>query len=66
MAAVSLVYYGGHDGPGPEELGDEVWAGMIDGERQQDPERQGVAILIEVDSVAGAGASGVFQQVREA
>jgi hypothetical protein len=75
---VSLVYYGGHDGPGPaflaiegrarvaEEIGDEVWAGMIDGERQQDPERQGVAVLIEVDSVTGAGAGGFFQQTREA
>jgi hypothetical protein len=75
---VSLVYYGGHDGPGPaflsiegrarvaEEIGNEVWAGMIDGERQLDPERQGVAVLIEVDSVAGAGADGFFQQAREA
>jgi len=75
---VSLVYYGGHEGPGPaflaiegrarvaDELGDEVWAAMIDGERQQDPDRQGVAILIEVDTVAGAGAGGFFQQTRDA
>jgi hypothetical protein len=73
---VSLVYYGGSDGPGPRflsiegrarvapELNDEVWAAMIDGERQLDPERNGVAILIEVDTVAGAGAGGFFQQVR--
>jgi Pyridoxamine 5'-phosphate oxidase len=73
---VSLVYYGGHDGPGPAflsiegrarvapELNDEVWSAMIEGERQQDPERNGVAVLIEVDTVAGAGAGGFFQQAR--
>jgi hypothetical protein len=72
---VSFVYYG-PDGPGPmflaiegrarvaPELNEQVWAAMIDGERQQDPERQGVAILIDVDSVAGAGAEGYFQQSR--
>jgi hypothetical protein len=73
---VSLVYYGGQDGPGPmflsiegrarvaPEINDEVWAAIIDGERQQDPERNGVAVLIEVDSVTGAGAGGFFQQTR--
>ena len=73
---VSLVYYGGPDGPGAmflsiegrarvaPELNDEVWAAIIDGERQQDPERNGVAVEIEVDSVAGAGAGGYFQQAR--
>jgi hypothetical protein len=73
---VSLVYYGGPDSPGPRflsiegrarvapELNDQVWERMIEGERDQDPERNGVAILIEVDSVAGAGADGFFQQAR--
>jgi len=73
---VSLVYYGGPDGPGPlflsiegrariaPEINDEVWSAMIEGERQQDPERSGVAVLIEVDSVTGAGAGGFFQQAR--
>jgi hypothetical protein len=72
---VSLVYYG-PGGPGPmylaiegrarvaPELNDQVWSAMIDGERNQDPERQGVAVLIEVDSVAGAGAEGYFPQTR--
>ncbi|MFZ0090122.1 MAG: hypothetical protein WAL63_11485 [Solirubrobacteraceae bacterium] len=46
------------------ELNDHVWASMIEGERQQDPERQGVAVAIEVDSIAGAGADGFFQQSR--
>jgi hypothetical protein len=74
--AVSLVYYGGPDGPGPmflsingrarvaPEIDDEVWANMIEGEQRQDPDRQGVAILIEVDRVAGAGADGYFEQAR--
>ncbi|MFZ0041274.1 MAG: pyridoxamine 5'-phosphate oxidase family protein [Solirubrobacteraceae bacterium] len=73
---VSLVYYGGPDGPGPmflsiegrarvaPELNDEVWSAIIEGERKQDPERKGVAVLIEVDSVAGAGGDGFFQQAR--
>jgi hypothetical protein len=74
--AVSLVYYGGSDGPGPmflsiegrarvaPEVDDEVWANMIEGERRQDPERKGVAILVEVDRVVGAGAGGFFEQAR--
>jgi hypothetical protein len=73
---VSLVYYGGPDGPGPvflsiegrarvaPEINDEVWSKMIEGERDLDPERKGVAVLIEVDSVSGAGAGGFFQQAR--
>jgi hypothetical protein len=72
---VSLVYYG-PGGPGPmylaiegrarvaPEFNEQVWTAMIDGERQQDPERQGVAVVIEVDSVAGAGPDGYFQQTR--
>jgi hypothetical protein len=72
---VSLVYYG-PDGPGPlflsidgrarvaPELNENVWTAMFEGERQQDPDRQGVAILIEVDNVAGAGREGYFQQGR--
>jgi hypothetical protein len=73
---VSLVYYGGPDGPGPmflsiegrarvaPEIDDEVWAAIIEPERQQDPERNGVAVLIEVDTITGAGGGGFFQQAR--
>jgi len=73
---VSLVYYGGPGGPGPlflsiegrarvaPELDEQVYDAMIEGERNLDPDRNGVAILIEVDSVAGAGANGFFQQAR--
>jgi hypothetical protein len=73
---VSLVYYGGPDGPGPmflsiegrarvaPELDDDVWAAIIEPERQQDPERNGVAVVIEVDTITGATTSGFFQQAR--
>ncbi len=72
---VSIVYFA-IDGPGARFLSiegrarvaatanDEVWAAMIEPERQQDPERAGVAVIIDVDSVAGAGAEGFFQQAR--
>jgi hypothetical protein len=74
---VSLVYYG-PDGPGPMYLSirgraravpsvdDEVYARMIDGEKAQDPERKGVAILIDVETVSGFGADGPFQMERGA
>jgi hypothetical protein len=45
---------------------DEVYAAMIDGEKRQDPERNGVAILIDVDNVSGFGADGPFRMEREA
>ncbi|MCW2967265.1 MAG: pyridoxamine 5-phosphate oxidase-related FMN-binding protein [Solirubrobacteraceae bacterium] len=73
---VSLVYYGGPDGPGAKylaiegrarvapELDDEVYGAIIEGERNQDPERKGVAVIVDVDSVTGAGADGFFQQSR--
>jgi|ERR1700722_5565588 hypothetical protein len=47
------------------ELDDEVYNAIVEPERQQDPERQGVAVVVEVDSVTGAGADGFFQQARE-
>jgi len=44
------------------ELDDEVYGAIVDPERQQDPERKGVAVLVDVDSVTGAGSNGFFQQ----
>jgi hypothetical protein len=44
------------------ELDEEVYGAIVDPERQQDPERKGVAVLVDVDSVTGAGANGFFQQ----
>ena len=73
---VSLVFFE-MDGPGARylaiegrarvapELDEEVYAGIIEQERQQDPERKGVAVIIDVDSVTGAGENGFFQQARD-
>jgi Pyridoxamine 5'-phosphate oxidase len=70
---VSLVFFE-TDGPGARylaiegharvvpELDQQVYEAIIEPERQQDPERQGVAVLIDVNSVAGAGENGFFQQ----
>jgi hypothetical protein len=74
---VSLLYYAA-DGPGPKYLSlkgrahvdpsanDVVYANMIEGERAQDPERHGVAVIVDVDSVQGFGAAGGFQMERSA
>lgn len=72
---VSLVFFE-MDGPGARyltidgrarvagELDDEVYGAIVEPERQQDPDRNGVAVIIDVDSVAGATANGFFQQTR--
>jgi hypothetical protein len=72
---VSLLYYS-PDGPGPKLLtfqgrarvdpsvNDVVYANMIDGEKAQDPERKGVAVVIDVDSMNGFGAEGPFRMER--
>jgi hypothetical protein len=74
---VSMLYYS-PDGPGPRYLSikgrahveasanDEVYASIIEGEQAQDPERKGVAVIIDVDSVMGFGADGMFQMERDA
>ncbi len=72
---VSLVFFE-MEGPGARylaiegharvaaELDQEVYEAIIEPEQQQDPERQGVAVVIDVDSVVGAGGDGFFQQAR--
>ena len=72
---VSLVYYS-RDTPGPfylsikgrarvaPELNDFVYEHMVEVERTQDPERHGVAIVIDVDDVVGASTQGMFLQER--
>ncbi len=47
------------------ELDQEVYDGIVEPERQQDPDRKGVAVLIDVHSVNGAGGGGFFQQARD-
>jgi hypothetical protein len=71
---VSVLYYGGADGPGPlflsihglahvdRSVDDAVYAAMIEGERGQDPDRAGVAVVIDVQSVQGFGSAGGFEQ----
>jgi hypothetical protein len=73
---VSLVYYGGADGPGPmfvsfkgrarvdASVNDEIYSQMIEGEQAQDPEHRGVAVIIDVESVQGFGAGGPFAMER--
>jgi hypothetical protein len=75
---VTLLYYSPDGGPGPRYLSfagrahvdpsanDEVYAAIIEGERAQDPERHGVAVIVDVDSVSGFGDSGPFRLEREA
>ena len=46
------------------ELDDEVYNAIVEPERAQDPEKKGVAVVIEVDVVRGFGASGYFEQHR--
>jgi hypothetical protein len=72
---VSFVFFE-LDGPGPRylsiegrarvvsELDDEVYGAIIEGERQQDPERKGTAVIVDVDNVIGATADGYIQQSR--
>jgi hypothetical protein len=71
---VSVLYYGGADGPGPMFLSfhglahvdpaanEAVYAAMIEGERGQDPDRAGVAVVIDVQTVQGFGVDGGFEQ----
>jgi hypothetical protein len=47
------------------ELDEQVYSAIVEPERQRDPERQGVAVVVDVDSVTGLGHNGFFQQTRE-
>lgn len=72
---VSLLYYA-PDGPGAKYLvikgrahvdpaaNDEVYERMYEGEKPHDPERQGVAVIVDVERVAGFGAAGAFSMER--
>ena len=69
---VSLLFYE-PAGPGAKYLSfhgrarvdasanDQVYGAMIEGERRQDPDRNGVAIVIDVESVRGLGSGGPIQ-----
>ena len=75
---VTLLYYSPDGGPGPRYLSfagrahvdpsanDEVYAAIVQGERDQDPDRNGVAVTVDVDSVNGFGDNGPFRMECEA
>jgi hypothetical protein len=46
------------------ELNDAVYGAIIEPERHQDPERKGVTVVVEVDSVVGATTNGFIEQTR--
>ncbi len=68
---VSLLFHE-TDGPGPLYLSfrgrarvdpaanDKVYAAMIEAERARDPERKGVAVIVDVESVHGFASGKVF------
>jgi Pyridoxamine 5'-phosphate oxidase len=72
---VSLLYFS-RDTPGAAfvsikgrarldpAVNQHVYDNMIELERNFDPERKGVAVVIDVDSVDGAGAEGFFHMER--
>jgi hypothetical protein len=74
---VALLYFAPH-GPGPRALtfrgrarvdasaNDAVWNAMPQQERDFDPDRKGVAVVIDVDRVDGWGADGPFTMERDA
>jgi hypothetical protein len=74
---VSLLFYES-GGPGPRYLSfsgrarvdpsanDAVYEGMVELERSQDPERGGVAVIIDVDAVNGFDSDGPFRMERDA
>ncbi|MGD0981164.1 MAG: hypothetical protein ABR946_06750 [Solirubrobacteraceae bacterium] len=75
---VHVIYYGGADGPGPRflsfkgsarvdpSLNDTVYGAIIEAERNADPERKGVAVIVDVESVEGFAADGGFRMERAA
>jgi hypothetical protein len=70
---VSLLYLGAPDLPSPwvvnvtgtaridESANDTVYEMIPQGERDQDPERKGVAVIVDVERVTGFGADGPFE-----
>lgn len=74
--AVSILYYSAGTRPGPPYLtikgrakadaaqNDAVWEGMVEAERERDPERKGIAVIVDVDQVDGMGPDGFFSLTR--
>jgi hypothetical protein len=47
-----------------DSLSDEVYNGMLERERGRDPEKKGVAVIVDVDWATGAGEDGRWTQSR--
>jgi len=72
---VTALYFE-HGGPGPvlltikglahvdESVNDTVYSSMPEMERTQDPEKLGVAVVVDVEKVFGFGAEGPFHQTK--
>jgi hypothetical protein len=43
---------------------DTVWAAIPQGEKDQDPDRKGGAVIIDLDSISGVGPDGFFMMER--
>jgi hypothetical protein len=48
-----------------ESANDLVWENTQEIEKQRDPEKNGVAVIVDIDAVSGFGASGAFQMSRD-
>jgi hypothetical protein len=48
-----------------ESANDLVWENTQQIEKERDPEKNGVAVIVDIDAVSGFGASGAFQMSRE-
>lgn len=59
MDPFTLLFFTGRARLDPSQ-NDTVWENIPDGEKGQDPERKGGAIIIELDSIKGLGGDGNF------
>jgi hypothetical protein len=48
-----------------ESQNDAVWEKTPDGEKGQDPDRKGQAVIIDLDSIKGLGPDGFFMMSRD-
>lgn len=48
-----------------ESANDLVWENTQQVEKERDPEKKGVAVIVDLDAVSGFGASGAFQMSRD-
>jgi len=59
MDPFTLLFFTGRAHVDPSQ-NDTVWENIPQGERDLDPERKGVAVIIDLDSIKGLGGDGNF------